>query len=146
VLSLLALLLFTRFHSPRVIIFLTLPLLPHCCSSCCSSHDAPFVFFSHATIVCYFSHTLVLFSQCRSFHATTPLMLFFSPCHSSHLLFPLSYFSCTVAHFRYLLTYLLLFFSCCHCYFSCIAALFCLVSLVLPLPLSCARWSLELQH
>jgi hypothetical protein len=76
---------------------------------------------------------LLLLSHC-SFCLVTPFTLSLFSCCSF----------CIVVCFKYLLAQPLLIFSCCHCYSFHVDVLFYLVSMVLPLPLSCAGRSLEL--
>jgi hypothetical protein len=138
-------------YSFHVIIFAPLSLcynyalILSCCKcgsffSCYnSSLDVAFLalLLSHCSCVlflsCYNSSldvillALLLLLHC-SFHPVTFLMLSF-PLHCSfHIM----------AHFKHMLAQPLLFFSCCHCCSSCTPTLFCLASMVLPLPLPCA--------
>lgn len=145
-LPLLVLPFFTCCHFSRIVVLFILLFLM-CCHS--SSIVALFaLLFSHcnsrvATIRCFF-HIVVLLSLpfllCYySFHIT--LFTFATP---FILLFPSHYYSHIIAHFKYLLTQPLLFFLCCHCYSFHITSLFCLINMVLLLPLPRVSWSSKL--
>jgi hypothetical protein len=162
-------------HSLRVATLFALLFLPCCCSSRCSSHysshTTPLAHYSfHTTLLVLqvlrrFSHVVslmmclsccncaLLFSRCKSSFTIASLVLFFPPCCSFHTVIPLMLL---FLHHRtlYVLVNLIsvallllpLLFLCYHCCCSRVVALFCLVSMVLPLPLPCASRSSKLRH
>jgi hypothetical protein len=110
---------------PFTLSFLTCYHSSHCSSSCCSS----FIIVPLA---------LQLFSCCSS-HPIAPLTMSFPSCCFFRTITILVFQVCTSPTFIALLALPLLFLSC--YYSSHVATLFCIVNMVLPLPLSCASRS-----
>jgi hypothetical protein len=131
--SLVLLCYFSRIVDPLTLFF----------SHCPSSRVALFAlsFLSHYSFCTTIFLTLFFLHYC-SFHIALLTLTFllhfkslFSRC-SFHIITPLA--------FQVLVGSTSIVFSCYHCYFSrVVAILFCLVSMVLPLPLPCASWSFD---
>ncbi len=130
------------------------PLTLHlsCCTFCttplvmqlsrCSIHAAPFTLL----FMCYSLHIVfhMLFLPHYNFgyfpRATILFMMLLLLCYYSSRTFEVHNNLTFVAILMLPLLLLL------HCYSSCATTLFCLVSMVLPLPLPCASQSSKLQH
>ncbi len=99
--------------------------------------------------------TLLILSGYHSFHVATLFALLFLPCYSSHTPTPLTLlllsccFFCIVAPFTFqaIASQRLLLFSHYHSWsFYIVALMFCLINIVLPLPLPCASQSSKVSH
>ncbi len=134
-----ALLYLSCYHSSRVVAPIMLHIL------CCSLHAIVFMpILSHDN----FAPLMMLLLHC-SFYAvvmryflrtTTPLRLPLLSCYYSFHAFQLR------ANLTFVVFFVLSLLLLSHCWSFHVVTLFCLVSMVLPLPLPCVGWSLKLWH